>query len=226
MDKNEVTMQTENYDRIEKFLRDKMSPHEKEVFLNDLRNNKELRKEAQMMALMIKEMREEQAKQDAEIIEEVLASKKKAKIITIVRWTLSIAAMIILIFGVTTLWNRQSDTDALFEQYYVSPEVSSPRSADGDAVKQELNNLFIRMGTEKDITPIINRLQTIHDNIVADNEEYDEYKYSRKTIDWFLALAYIKNENIEKAKELLKPLAENGDDDAIKLLEAINKLKE
>jgi thioredoxin-like negative regulator of GroEL len=81
------------------------------------------------------------------------------------------------------------------------------------------------LGTEKDITPIINRLQTIHDNIVADNEEYDEYKYSRKTIDWNLALAYIKNENIEKAKELLKPLAENGDDNAIKLLEAINKLK-
>ena len=51
-------MQTENYDRIEKFLRDKMSPQEKEVFLNDLRNNKKLRKEAQMMALMIKEMRD------------------------------------------------------------------------------------------------------------------------------------------------------------------------
>ena len=218
-------MQTENYDRIEKFLRDKMSPQEKEVFLNDLRNNKELRKEAQMMALMIKEMREEQAKQDAEIIEEVLASKKKAKIITIARRTLSIAAMIILIFGVTTLWNRQSDTDALFEQYYVSPEGSSLRNADGDAVKQELNNLFIRMGTEKDITPIINRLQTIHDNIVADNEEYDEYKYSRKTIDWFLALAYIKNENLEKAKELLKPLADDGNKDATEIIKAIDSLK-
>lgn len=219
-------MQTENYDRIEKFLRDKMSPQEKEVFLNDLRNNKELRKEAQMMALMIKEMREEQAKQDAEIIEEVLASKKKAKIITIVRRTLSIAAIFILIFGVTTLWNRQSDTDALFKQYYVSPEVSSPRGGDEDAVKQELTNLFIQVGTEKDITPVINRLQTIHDNIVADNEEYDEYKYSQNTIDWYLALAYIKNENLDKAKELLKPLADNGDKDAIKLFNAIASLDE
>jgi hypothetical protein len=219
-------MTQENYNRLEKYLSEQMTPKENEEFLNDLRNDKELCEEVQTTALMIKVLKENQAKQDAEIIEEVLASKKKAKIITIVRWTLSIAAMIILIFGVTTLWNRQSDTDALFEQYYVSPEGSSLRNADGDAVKQELNNLFIRMGTEKDITPIINRLQTIHDNIVADNEEYDEYKYSRKTIDWFLALAYIKNENIEKAKELLKPLAENGDDDAIKLLEAINKLKE
>ena len=219
-------MQTENYDRIEKFLRDKMSPQEKEVFLNDLRNNKKLRKEAQMMALMIKEMREEQAKQDAEIIEEVLASKKKAKIITIVRRTLSIAAIFILIFGVTTLWNKQSDTEALFEQYYVSPENSSPRGGDEDAVNQELANLFIRMGTEKDITPVINRLQTIHDNIVADNEEYDEYKYSQNTIDWYLALAYIKNENLDKAKELLKPLADNGDKDAIKLFNAIASLGE
>lgn len=217
-------MTQENYNRLEKYLSEQMTPKENEEFLNDLRNDKELCEEVQTTALMIKVLKENQAKQDAEIIEEVLASKKKAKIITIVRRTLSIAAMIILVFGVTTLWNRQSDTDALFEQYYVSPEVSSPRSADGDAVKQELNNLFIRMGTEKDITPIINRLQTIHDNIVADNEEYDEYKYSQNTIDWYLALAYIKVENLEKAKELLKPLVDNGDEDAAKLIKEIEGL--
>ena len=217
-------MTQENYNRLEKYLSEQMTPKENEEFLNDLRNDKELCEEVQTTALMIKVLKENKAKQDAEIIEEVLASKKKAKIITIVRRTLSIAAMIILVFGVTTLWNRQSDTDALFEQYYVSPEVSSPRSADGDAVKQELNNLFIRMGTEKDITPIINRLQTIHDNIVADNEEYDEYKYSQNTIDWYLALAYIKVENLEKAKELLKPLVDNGDEDAAKLIKEIEGL--
>ena len=81
------------------------------------------------------------------------------------------------------------------------------------------------MGTEKDITPIINRLQTIHDNIVADNEEYDEYKYSQNTIDWYLALAYIKVENLEKAKELLKPLADDGNKDATEIIKAIDSLK-
>lgn len=216
-------MTQDNYNRLEKYLREQMTPEESEEFLNDLRNDKELCEEMQTTALMIQAMKEEQSRQDAEIIEEVLASKKKAKIITIVRRTLSIAAMFILIFGVTTLWNRQSDVDALFEQYYVSPETSSPRGGDEDAVKQELTNLFIQVGTEKDITPIINRLQVIHDNIVADNEDYDEYKYSKNTIDWYLALAYIKNDNVEKAKELLKPLADNGDEDAIKLLKAIDK---
>lgn len=220
-------MAKDNSERIDKFLRGLMTPEENDAFMSDFNSDKVLREETQITALMLKELEESQAQKDAEIIEEVLASKKrKAKIITIVRRTLSIAAMIILIFGVTTLWNRQSETDALFKQYYVSPEVSSPRGGDEDTVKQELTNLFIQVGTEKDITPVINRLQTIHDNIVADNEEYDEYKYSQNTIDWYLALAYIKNENLDKAKELLKPLADNGDKDAIKLFNAIASLDE
>ena len=218
-------MAKDNSERIDKFLRGLMTPEENDAFMSDFNSDKVLREETQITALMIKELEESQTQKDAEIIEEVLASKK-AKIITIVRRTLSIAAMIILIFGVTTLWNRQSDTDALFKQYYVSPEVSSPRGGDEDTVKQELTNLFIQVGTEKDITPVINRLQTIHDSIVADNEEYDEYKYSQNTIDWYLALAYIKNENLDKAKELLKPLADNGDKDAIKLFNAIASLDE
>ena len=218
-------MAKDNSERIDKFLRGLMTPEENNAFMSDFNNDRVLREETQITALMIKELEESQAQKDAEIIEEVLAVKR-ARIITIARWTLSIAAMIILIFGVTTLWNRQSDTDALFEQYYVSPEVSSPRGGDDEAVQQELTNLYIKIGTGEDIIPIINRLQTIHDNIVADNEDYDEYKYSQNTIDWYLALAYIKNENLDKAKELLKPLADNGDKEAITLFNAIASLEE
>ena len=215
-------MAKDNSERIDKFLRGLMTPEENNAFMSDFNNDRALREETQITALMIKELEESQAQKDAEIIEEVLAVKR-ARIITIARRTLSIAAMIILIFGVTTLWNRQSDTDALFEQYYVSPEVSSPRGGDDEAVQQELTNLYIKIGTGEDIIPIINRLQTIHDNIVADNEDYDEYKYSQNTIDWYLALAYIKNENFEKAQKLLKPLADNGDEEAKKLYEALKE---
>ena len=215
-------MAKDNSERIDKFLRGLMTPEENNAFMSDFNNDRVLREETQITALMIKELEESQAQKDAEIIEEVLAVKR-ARIITIARRTLSIAAMIILIFGVTTLWNRQSDTDALFEQYYVSPEVSSPRGGDDEAVQQELTNLYIKIGTGEDIIPIINRLQTIHDNIVADNEDYDQYKYSQNTIDWYLALAYIKNENFEKAQKLLKPLADNGDEEAKKLYEALKE---
>ena len=111
----------DNSERIERYLREQMTPEENTAFLNDLQQDKELREEAQMMALLIKDMKEEQAKQDAEIAEAVLLSAKtsKARTISIMRWTLSIAAMFLLIFGATLLWNRHSDEDALYLLRYV-----------------------------------------------------------------------------------------------------------
>ncbi len=123
-----------------------------------------------------------------------------------------------------TLWNKQSDADVLyaqadiiFEQHY-SPYVlqGEPRGGDSD-VEKELSTLFNQIGTEKDVTPVIEKLQKIHDSI---DSEY-EYSLYADDIVWYLALAYLKGHNLEKAKELLKPLAENGHEEAITLLKAI-----
>jgi hypothetical protein len=171
----------DNSERIEKFLREQMSPEENEAFLNDLKNDKDLREEAQMMALMIKEMKEEQARQSEKLTENVLKNVRPAaaKIISIVRWSLSIAAMLLLVFGAVTLWNKQYDTDVLyaqadniFEQHY------SPYTLEGDSrgndsdVERKLSELFNQVGTEKDISPVIEKLQKIYDSVDS------EYEYS------------------------------------------------
>lgn len=212
----------DNSERIERFLREQMSPEENDAFLNDLKNDKDLREEAQMMALMIKEMKEEQIKQSEKLTEDVLAEEKqakKARIISMVRWPLSIAAMFILIFGATLLWNRQSDTDALFTEYYSSYTLQGESRGGDSEVEKELAVLFNQVGTEKDISTVIDKLQMIYDSVDS------EYEYSLYTDDiaWYLALAYLKVDKPEKSKELLKPLAENGNDLAIKLLNAIEK---
>lgn len=212
----------DNSERIERFLREQMSPEENDAFLNDLKNDKDLREEAQMMALMIKEMKEEQIKQSEKLTEDVLAEEKqakKARIISMVRWPLSIAAMFILIFGATLLWNRQSDTDALFTEYYSSYTLQGESRGGDSEVEKELAVLFNQVGTEKDISTVIDKLQKIYDSVDS------EYEYSLYTDDiaWYLALAYLKVDKPEKSKKLLKPLAENGNDLAIKLLNAIEK---
>lgn len=212
----------DNSERIERFLREQMSPEENDAFLNDLKNDKDLREEAQMMALMIKEMKEEQIKQSEKLTEDVLAEEKqakKARIISMVRWPLSIAAMFILIFGATLLWNRQSDTDALFTEYYSSYTLQGESRGGDSEVEKELAILFNQIGTEEDISTVIDKLQKIYDSVDS------EYEYSLYTDDiaWYLALAYLKVDKPEKSKELLKPLAENGNDLAIKLLNAIEK---
>ena len=214
----------DNSDRIERFLREQMSPEENEAFLNDLRNDKDLREEAQMMALMIKEMKEEQARQNEKLTEDVLAEEKKvkkAKTISMVRWSLSIAAMFILIFGATLLWNRQSDTEKLFNEYYSSYTIDHGpiKGGNNSDVENELAILFNKIGTEEDISTVIDKLQKIYDSV---DSEY-EYSLYADDIAWYLALAYLKVDKPEKSKELLKPLAENGNDLAIKLLNAIEK---
>jgi len=218
----------DNSERIERFLREQMSPEENDAFLNDLKNDKDLREEAQMMALMIKEMKEEQIKQSGKLTEDVLAEEKQAKtarIISMVRWPLSIAAMFILIFGATLLWNRQSDSEILFNEYYQPYVVQGERGGDDDAIKEELANLYNKVGTEDDVTPIITRLLTIYDNILSNNVDYAEYIYYEKDIVKYLALAYIKNNDLDKAKRLLKPYAEDGDDEAAEIIKAIDSLK-
>lgn len=218
----------DNSERIERYLREQMTPEENDTFLNDLKNDKDLHEEAQMMALMIKEMKDEQVKRDTEVTEKILAAeeqRRKHKIISIVRWSsLSIAAMFILVFGVTTLWNRQSETDVLFSQYYSTYDITPSKGGDDEAIKTELAELYNTVGTDKDISSVINRLQTIYDNIQANDEEFDDYRYYESDIAWYLALAYLKNGNLDKTKELLKPLADNGDVDAIKLLKDLNDL--
>lgn len=211
-----------NSERIDKFLKKQMTPEENELFLNDLRNDAELRKEAQMTALMIQELQERQAKEDAEIIEDVLASKKRALTIRIVRRTVSIAAMFILIFGATLLWNRQSDADALFGSYYTSYDMSLARGGNDETIKTELAELYNKVGKEKDVTAIISRLQTIYDGIQSNSDEYSEYSYYENDIAWYLALAYIKNRNFDKAKGLLRSLADNGDEEAKGLMREID----
>ena len=142
-----------------------------------------------------------------------------------IRYTLSLAAMFVLVFGAVTLWNRQSDTDAIFAQYYTTYDQTLARGGDDEAIKKELAELYNKIGAEKDVAPIITRLQAIYDGIQANNDEYADYSYYENDIAWYLALAYIKDHNVEKAKEILKPLADNGDKNATEIIKAIASLK-
>lgn len=214
----------DNSERIERYLREQMTPEENEAFLNDLRNNKELREEAQLMALLIKDMKEEQAKQDEAVQQKILTSKgnSTAKTIRLVKWIGSIAAMFILLFGANQ-WYTSYKTDKVFDTYYTPYDASlASKGGDDETIKQELAELYNKVGTEKNVTSFISRLQTIYDGIQSASDDYADYTYYENDIAWYLALAYIKDHNLDKAKELLKPLADNNVSDAKQLLKDMN----
>lgn len=200
-------------ERIDKFLREQMTPEENEMFLEDLQKDAELRKEAQLTALMIKELQERQAREDAEIIEEVLACKakaaQKAKIVRMVRWVGAIAAMFILFFGSVRFY-QITQMDNLFGEYYKPYKVNvvgEPRGNTDEATKKELAALFNQVGTEKDVASTIQKLQTIFESI--NSESGYEYSLYADDIAWYLALAYLKDHQKDKAIELLKVIVKN-----------------
>jgi len=124
----------DNSERIERFLRDQMSPEENQAFLDDLKSDKELREEAQIMALLIKGMKEEQSREEAEMKEGVkgstsgivdigiaasvpptptdipaaskpIAAKKKKWIY----WAGAVAAMFVVVFGAVKFFTPQEE---------------------------------------------------------------------------------------------------------------------
>ena len=215
----------DNSERIERYLREQMTPEENEAFLNDLRNDKELREEAQMLALLIKDLKEEQAKQDEAITQEVLASmgNSKARAIRLVKWICSIAAVFLILFGANQMYISYK-IDKVYDAYYTTYDATLERGGEDDAIKKELAKLYNKVGTEKDVTSVISRLQTIYDNIQSNSNDYADYSYYENDIAWYLALAYIKDHNLEKAKELLEPLADNDDAEAILLLKDLDDI--
>lgn len=206
-------MMKDNSERIDKFLRNQMTSEENEAFWEDFKNDMDFREEVQITALMIKELQERQAKEDAEIIEEVLACKakeksaKKAKIVRMVRWVGAIAAMFILIFGSVRFYQIKQ-MDNLFNEYY-SPYESQGMSRGGDDdVEKELANLFNQIETEEDVAPTLQKLQSIYDKI---DSEY-EYSLYADDISWYLALGYIKVHDIEKANSILHAIHVDDDE--------------
>ena len=128
----------DNSERIERFLRNEMSAEDSEAFIRDLKNDPALLEEAQMMAMLIKVMKEEQAKQDEEM-KEIAKSEDDSGTVIIpmvknpaandthviaaaentpaaarrkhrwILWAASVAAMLVLVFGAIKLFNSKTD---------------------------------------------------------------------------------------------------------------------
>ncbi|EPR73340.1 hypothetical protein ADIWIN_1771 [Winogradskyella psychrotolerans RS-3] len=143
------------------------------------------------------------------------------------------AGLILIILSINLFMNSNLDEEKLFSTYFEPSEnVTSPivRSADNET---NLNNAFIAYG-EADYKQAILLFQTAYKdsknsellfyeaNSLLALEDYqnaittfeDHLKHSDRLTNrshWYLALAYIKTTQIEKAKKELKTLLNSGE---------------
>ena len=205
MDKNDNILMDDIDDRIESFLRGEMSEEEEAVFKQEIKSNPEVRNRAIAMTLLIRRLQVQNTAKEKTIIKE---SNAKSKLRPILWWATSIAAVFAIFFGIYKD-HRYRMLDATVSPYYTEYDMSDISRGDVDSVKvAHLYTLFSKIQKSRNMSGIIKELEPIYQSL--DNDfTYNAYA---NDIALNLALAYVRDDQIDKATYILQKLkADNPD---------------
>ena len=203
----------DNIDNIEKYLKGQLTAEEEKAFREQLKNDKAFRDEVLATALMIKQMKLQNQEKERAILEE---SRKLAIARARRRWIYrisSIAAVLIIgFFAVKPIYFNYKSGQMISQNYAQwSPREEGATSRGevqaGDNVVAELTELFDNVGKGKDMKNTTNRLEKALQKSATD---YEYYQYSDDII-WYLALAYIQNNQFSEARTELNKIIQSGD---------------
>lgn len=221
MDKNNDILIDGIDERIESFLHGEMTAEEEAIFKQEIRQNPELRSRAMAMTSLIKGLHAQNTAKEAAIIGE---NTSKSRIRPTLWWACSVAAIFAIIIGVYKD-HRYSMLDAAVSPYYTEYDMSDISRGDTDsATVVHLYALFTQIQESKSVSDIIKELEPIY-NSLDDDFKYNAYA---NDIAWNLALAYVKDDQIDKAISVLQKLKADNPDTPIynKANDLIKKLKD
>ena len=223
----------DNIDIIEKYLKGQLSPEEEKAFREQLKTDKALRDEVLATTLMIKNMKEQYKEKEEAIVAEVkkdaAASAKGGSKRRWYTWAASIAAILVLAsFSAKPIYFNYKSNQMMSQNYAQwNPRVDATSRGEveaGETVVAELKELFENVGQGKDMKMTTYRLEK------ALKESETDYEYNQYTPDivWYLALAYIQENQFGKARTALAAIVESGDpyyyEAALKLYKEIENM--
>lgn len=223
MDKNDDIIIDGIDERIESFLRGTMSAEEETAFKQEICESLELRNRAKAMASLIKGIQSKETEREKKVILSV-ENSNKSKVRPIIWWACSIAAVFAIFFGIYK-GNRYRALDATVSPYYTDYDMSDISRGDIDsATIAHLYGLFTKIKEDRSVTDIIKELEPIYKSL-DDDFTYNAYS---NDIAWNLALAYVKDDQIDKAITILQKLKADNPDTPIynKADELIKKLQD
>lgn len=204
MDKDNGILQEAIDARIDSFLRGEMTPEEETAFKQEIQADPELRAQVQATVALIRGIRKKKASQEKQII----AKYSKSRVRTILTWACSVAAMFVIFFGVKNEL-RFRELSAIVSPYYSEYNMSDISRGDVDSVTvAHLYTLFNNIKEQRNVSDIIEELEPIYLTLDSDFT----YSAYANDIAWNLALAYIKDDQINKAISVLEKLAADNPD--------------
>ena len=208
-------------ERVEAFLRGEMSEEEEAIFKQEIRSNPELRNRAMAMTSLLRGLQTKNTAKEKAIVKEVTT---KSRVRPILWWVTSIAAVLAIFFGIYKD-HRYRILDATVSPYYTEYDMNDVSRGDLDsATIAHLYDLFTQIQESRSVSDIIKELEPIYKSL-DDNFTYNAYA---NDISWNLALAYVKNDQTDKAIPILEKLKKDNPDTPIysRADELINKLQD
>lgn len=208
-----------NDERISRYMEGKMNADEESSFMEELKNNDNLRNQAIAQARLVKGMKQvDEELKDAfreadeqtirRIAKEAIGNKKHSA-----RW-LAIAASIVFIVFVGFKSYDYYDTTSLGREYAntfpVSTIVRGETNADIDT---ELTTLFNNVAEGKDLDNTTSRLKTLWE--LSKQETYNDYTDYAPYIGWNLAIGYLRNYEKTMARNVLSEMETIYDNETI-----------
>jgi len=216
MNDNEKMLQEKNLlndERISRFLQGKMDADEEAAFMEEMKNNEDLRNQAIAQARLVKGMKqvdeelkdtfrqvdEQTIKRIAKEASEASVSKKSST-----RW-LAIAASVVFIVFVGFKSYDYYDTTSLGKEYANAFPVSSIIRGEANTdIETELSTLFNNIAEGNDLDNTTFRLATLWE--FSKQDTYNDYTDYAPYIGWNLAIGYLENYEKAKAKEVLNEM--------------------
>ncbi len=221
MNKNDDILMDGFDERIEAFLRGEMSSEEETAFKQEIKSNPELRNCAMAMTSLIRGLQTQNAAREEAIIRE---SASKSKVRPVLWWACSIAAVFVIFLGIYKD-HRYRTLDATISPYFTEYDMSDISRGEVDTVAiAHLYTLFEEIQNNKNMSDIIKELEPIYQSL---DEDFTFYPWAND-IAWNLALAYVKDDQIDKAISILQKLKMDNPDTSIynRADELIKKLKD
>ena len=201
-----------NDERISRYMQGRMNVDEESAFMEELKNNEELRNQAISQARLVKGMKQvDKELKDAfreaneqtirKIANEAVGGNNKSA-----RW-LAIAASIVFIVFVGFKSYDYYDTTSLGREYANTFPTSTIIRGEANAdVDTELAKLFNNVAEGKDLDNTTSRLKTLWE--LSKQETYNDYTDYAPYIGWNLAIGYLENYEKPKAQIILIEMKE------------------
>ncbi len=208
-----------NDERISRYMQGKMSADEESAFMEELKNNDDLRNQAIAQARLVKGMKQvDEELQDAfrqvdkDTIKRIgvrVTDKKRRSS----QW-IAIAASVVFIVFIGFKSYDYYDTTSLGQKNAKTFPISSIIRGDvNDDVQTELTTLFNNIAEGKDLDNTTSRLKTLWE--LSKQETYNDYTDYAAYIGWNLAIGYLRNYEKAMALNVLSEMGTIYENDTI-----------